>query len=47
MTAYFDFLIGFSCCGMVAFLYILYQFLQAFKEVVEVLLESVEELQDE
>ncbi len=46
MTASFD-LIGFSCCGMVILLYILYQFVQAFKELVEVLRESFEELRDE
>ncbi len=45
MTA--SFIAGFSCCGMVALLYILYQFVQVFKELVEVLRESLQELKDE
>jgi len=47
MTASLDFLIGFTCFSMVALLYIMYEFVQAFKELVAVLRESLEELQDE
>jgi len=47
MAASTDFMIGFSCFSMVALLYILYEFVQTFKELVEVLRESLEELQDE
>lgn len=47
MTVSVDFLIGFSCCSMVIFLYLLYEFIQVIKELVLILRESLEELRDE
>lgn len=47
MTASFDFLVGFSCCGMVILLYLLYELLQVSRELVSLLRESLEELRDE
>lgn len=45
MTA--SFLVGFSCCSMVILLYLLYEFIEAFKELVSILRESLEKLRDE
>lgn len=47
MTVSFDFLVGFTCCSMAAFLYLLYEFIQVIKELVVILRESLEELRDE
>lgn len=43
MTASFDFLVGFSCCSMVILLYLLYQFIEVFREFVSVLKEFIED----
>lgn len=44
MTVPLDFLLGFSCCCMVILLYLLYEFIQLFRELVSILRESLEEL---
>lgn len=44
MTA--SFLVGFSCCSMVILLYLLYEFIQLFRELLSILRESLEELRD-
>lgn len=42
MTASFELLVGFSCCSMVILLYLLYQFIEVFKELVSILREFLE-----
>lgn len=44
MTA--SFLVGFSCCSIVILLYLLYEFIQLFRELLSILRESLEELRD-
>lgn len=45
MTA--SFLVGFSCCSMVILLYLLYEFIQLFRELLSILRESLEELRED
>lgn len=47
MTVSADFLVGFTCCSMVVFLYLLYEFIQVIRELVVILRESLEELRGE
>lgn len=42
-----DFLIGFCCCSMVALLYLLYELVEVWKTLIEILRESFEELREE
>ncbi len=43
MTVPVDFLIGFSCCGIVAALYLLYEFIELFREFLSILREILED----
>lgn len=47
MTASLDFLIGFTCCSMVAALYLLYEIVGVLKALIEIMQETLEELRDE
>lgn len=42
-----DFLIGFCCCSMVVFLYLLHELVEVMKVLIAMLRESFEELREE
>lgn len=43
MPTSFEWYMGFSCFGLIALLYLLYQFIEVFREFVSVLKESIED----
>lgn len=43
MPTSFEWYMGFSCFGLVALLYLLYQFIEVFREFVSVLKEFIED----
>lgn len=43
MPTSFEWYMGFSCFGMIALLYLLYQFIEVFREFVSVLKEFIED----
>lgn len=43
MTVPPDFMVGFTCCSIAVLLYLLYEFIEAFKELVEVLKKFIED----
>ena len=47
MIVSIDFLIGFSCCSMVVALYLLHELVEVLKALIELLRESLQELQDD
>ncbi|EOS63622.1 hypothetical protein [Oscillibacter sp. 1-3] len=47
MTVSFEFLAGFTCCSMVAFLYLLHELAEVGKALVSMLQECLEELRDD
>lgn len=46
-TSSIDFVLGFSCLGIIVLLYLAYEFIELFRELLMILRELLEELRNE